>query len=148
MPAVSNVVTNGNGTGTKNVLNGTLRFGLNLVSSLLSSRRYYCSESKTILYLDTVYCKFLLYVSVEINPFKYRYYSTQTNLVYLGLVYVTMITGTHNESTVVRGVTRVLIADFRLELRYIELYYIYQLLGIDTIMVVTKYSKQHTKLST
>ena len=60
---------------------------------------------------------------------------------------MTMITGTHNESMVVRGVTRVLIADFCLELRYIELYYIYQLLGIDTIMAVTKYSKQHTKLS-
>ena len=60
VPAVLNVVTNGNGTGTKNVLKGTVRFGLNLVSSLLSSRHYYCSESKTILYLDTVYCKFLL----------------------------------------------------------------------------------------
>ena len=50
---VSNVVTNRNGTGTKNVLKGAVRFGLSLVSSLLSSRRYYCSESKTILYLDT-----------------------------------------------------------------------------------------------
>ena len=68
VPAVSNVVTNGNGTGTKNVLKGTVRFGLSLVSSLLSSRRYYCSDSKTILYLDTVNCKFLLYVSIEINP--------------------------------------------------------------------------------
>ena len=82
MPAVSNVVTNGNGTGTKNVLKGTVRFGLSLVSSLLSSRRYYCGESKTILYLDTVYFKFLLYVSVELNPFKHRYSSTQTKLVY------------------------------------------------------------------
>ena len=82
VPAVSNVVTNGNGTGTKNVLKGTVRFGLSLVSCLLSSRRYYCSESKTILYLDTVNCKFLLYVSVEINPFKHRYFSTQTNLAY------------------------------------------------------------------
>ena len=35
--AVSNVVTNGNGTGTKNVLEGTVRFGLSLVSGLLSS---------------------------------------------------------------------------------------------------------------
>ena len=94
--AVSNVVTNGNGTGTKNVLKGTVRLGLSLVSSHLSSRRYCCSESKTILYLDTVYCKFLLYVSVEINPFKHRYFSTQTNLVYLGLVNVTMITGTRS----------------------------------------------------
>ena len=46
VPAVSNGVTNGNGMGTKNVLNGTVRFGLSLVSSLLSLRRYYCSESK------------------------------------------------------------------------------------------------------
>ena len=133
------VVTNGNGTGTKNVLKGTVRFGLSLVSSLLSSQRYYCSESKTILYVDMVYCKFLLYVSVEINPFKHRYFSTQTNLVYLGLVYVTMITGTRRESTVVRGVTGVQIADFRLELQYIELDDLYQLYVIDTIMAVTKY---------
>ena len=45
VPAVSNIVTNGNGTGTKNVIKGTVRFGLSLVSSLLSSWRYYCSES-------------------------------------------------------------------------------------------------------
>ena len=45
LPAVSNVVTNGNGTGTKNVLKGTVRFGLSLVSNVLSSPRYYCSES-------------------------------------------------------------------------------------------------------
>ena len=53
VPVVSNVVTNGNGTGTKNFLKVTVRFGSSLVSSLLSSWRYYCSESKTILYLDT-----------------------------------------------------------------------------------------------
>ena len=64
VPAISNVVTNGNGTGTINVLKGTVSFGLSLVSRLLSSRHYYCSKSKTILYLDTVYCKILLYVSV------------------------------------------------------------------------------------
>ena len=98
MLAVSNVITNGNDGGTKNVLKGTVRFGFSLVSSLHSSRRYYCSERKTILYLDTIYSKFLLYVSVEINPFKHRCFSTQTNLVYLGLVYVTMITGTHSEA--------------------------------------------------
>ena len=108
MPVVSNVVTNGNGTGTNNVLKGTVRFGLSLVSSLLSSRRYYCSESKTIVYLDMVYRKFLLYVSVEINPLKHQCFSTQTNLVYLCLVYVTMIAGTHSESTIVLwGVTGV-----------------------------------------
>ena len=37
VPAVSNVVTNGNGTGTKNVLKGIVRLGLSLVSSLLST---------------------------------------------------------------------------------------------------------------
>ena len=36
-PAVLNVVTNGNGTGTKNVLKGTLRLGLSLISSLPST---------------------------------------------------------------------------------------------------------------
>ena len=36
MPAVSNVVTSGNGTGTKNVLKGTVCLGLSLVSCLLS----------------------------------------------------------------------------------------------------------------
>ena len=39
-------------------------------------------------------------------------------------------------------------ADFHLELRYIEMDDLYQLFGIDTIMAVTKYSKQPTKLST
>ena len=92
MPVVTNVVTNGNVTGTKNNLKGKVRFGLSLVSSVLSSRCCYFSESKSILYLDMVYGKYLLYVSVEINPFKHRYFSTQTNLVYLGLVYVTVIT--------------------------------------------------------
>ena len=37
VPAVSNVVTNGNGMGTKNVLKRTVRLGLSLVSSLLST---------------------------------------------------------------------------------------------------------------
>ena len=37
VPAVSNVVTNGNGTGNKNVLKGTVHLGLSLVSSLLST---------------------------------------------------------------------------------------------------------------
>ena len=108
VPVVSNVVTNGYGTDTKNVLKGTVCFGLSLVSSLLSSWFYYCSKSKHILYLDTVYHKFLLYVSVDINPSKHRCYGTQTNLAYLGLVYVSMITGTRIECPVViRGVTGV-----------------------------------------
>ena len=37
VPAVSNVVTNGNGMGTKNVLKGTVHLGLCLVSSVLST---------------------------------------------------------------------------------------------------------------
>ena len=45
VPAVLNVVTTGNGT------------------TLL------LYKSKPILYLDMVYCKFLLYVSIEIDPF-------------------------------------------------------------------------------
>ena len=65
--------------------------------SILLSQRYNVIESKTILYLETVYCKFLLYVSVEVNPFEHRYFSTQTNLVYLGLVYVTMIIRTRSK---------------------------------------------------
>ena len=39
-------------------------------------------------------------------------------------------------------------AYFRLEMRHIELDDLYQLFGRDTIMAVTKYSKQPTKLST
>ena len=37
----------------------------------------------------------LYYVNVEIDMFRCDQISTQTNLLYLGLVYVTMITGTH-----------------------------------------------------
>ena len=61
---------------------------------------------------------------------------------------MTMITGTRKENTVVWGVTGVQIADFRLELRYIGCEDLYQLFVKDTIMVVTTYSKQPTKLST
>ena len=37
VPAVSNIVTTGNGTGTKTVLKWTCAFGFELVSSLLST---------------------------------------------------------------------------------------------------------------
>ena len=47
-----------------------------------------------------------------------------------------------------RCVTGVQIADFCLELRYIGLDDLYRLFDIDTIMTVTKYRKQPTKLST
>ena len=55
VPAVLNIVTTGNGTGTKNVLNGTMRMGLSLVP-VFCLRRYYFSETKPILYLDKVHC--------------------------------------------------------------------------------------------
>ena len=45
---------------------------------------------------------------------------------------MTMITGTRSWSTAVRGVTGVYIADFRLEMRYIELDDLYQLSVIDS----------------
>ena len=63
VPAVLNIVTTGNGTGTKNVVKWNRALGF----------EYYCSESKPILYLDTIYCKFLLYVSVEIDPFSCKF---------------------------------------------------------------------------
>ena len=47
VPAVLNVVTTGNGTGTKNVLKWNRLLGFE-----------FSSESMPILYLDTVYCKF------------------------------------------------------------------------------------------
>ena len=65
VPAVLKVVTTGNGTGTKNVFKWKRVLGFEF--SILW--RYYCSKSKPILYLNTGYCKFLLYVSVEIDPF-------------------------------------------------------------------------------
>ena len=67
-PVVLNVVTPGNGTGIKNVLKWNRALGFE-ISPVFCLRHYYCSESKPILYLDMVYCKFLLYVSVEIDPF-------------------------------------------------------------------------------
>ena len=67
VPAVLNVVTTGNGTGTKNVLkwNRALGFEFSIQSSVYGTT----TVAKVSLYLDMVYCKFLLYVSVEIDPF-------------------------------------------------------------------------------
>ena len=55
------VVTTGNGMGTKNVLkwNRALGFEFSIQSSVYGATSYY-SKSKPILYLDTVYCMFLL----------------------------------------------------------------------------------------
>ena len=70
VPAVLNVVTTGNGTGTKNVLKWNRVLGFEFsIHPILCLRRYYYSESKPILNQDTVYCKFLLYVCIEIDLF-------------------------------------------------------------------------------
>ena len=92
--AVLNVVTTGNGTGTKNDLkwNRALEFQSSVYGATTVTK-----VRKPILYLDMVYCTFLLYVSIEIDPFrcnKHRQFSTLTNFLYLGLVNVNMITAT------------------------------------------------------
>ena len=67
VPAILNLITNGNGTGTKKFLkwNRVLGYEFSIQSSV------YSAASKPILHLNTVYCKFLLYVSVEIDPFSW-----------------------------------------------------------------------------
>ena len=77
-----------------------LGFDFSIQSSVYGATslwRYYCRESKPILYMDTVYFKFFLYLSVEIDRLgvnKHWQFITQTNFIYLGLVNVSMITGT------------------------------------------------------
>ena len=98
-PAVSNVVTTGNGKVTKNVLKWNRALGFEFsIHPVFCLRHYYYSKSKPILYLDTVYSKLLPYVSLQIDPFssvnKHRQFSTQTNFHYLGLVNINTITGT------------------------------------------------------
>ena len=95
MPAVLNVVTTGNGTGTKNVLKWNRALGFEFsIHPIFCLRRYYCSESKPILYQNTVYCRFLICVCTHLAVNKHRQFSTQTDFPYLGLVNVSMITGT------------------------------------------------------
>ena len=67
VPAVLNITT-GNGTGTKNVLkwNRALGFEFSIQSSVYGATTV---AKVSLVYLDTVYCKFLLFVSVEIDPF-------------------------------------------------------------------------------
>ena len=68
MPVVLNVVTTGNGTGTKNVLksNRSLGFEFSIQSSVYGAT----TVAKVSLFPTwTLYCKFLLYASVEIGPF-------------------------------------------------------------------------------
>ena len=89
VPAVSNVVTTGNGTGSKNVL--IRNHALGLVFSIQSSVYGTTTVVKVSLFsTSTVYCKVLLHVKIEI---KHRF-SPQTNFLYLGLVNVSMVTET------------------------------------------------------
>ena len=53
---------------TKNVINETVCFCYCLAFSLLL-RCHWCSESKPILYLNVVHCKFSLCVRVETGPY-------------------------------------------------------------------------------
>ena len=71
-----------NGTDSKNFLKNCA-LGFVFRSSLLSTA------------LSLPGYGLLYYVSVEIDTFRCEQMSTQTNLLYLGLVNVTMITGTH-----------------------------------------------------
>ena len=84
LPGVLNVVTTGNGTGTKNVLKWNRALGFEFsIHPIFCVRRNYCSESKPILYQDMVYCKFLLYVCIEIDPFSCEQTSAiSTNLIF------------------------------------------------------------------
>ena len=98
VPAVLNVVTTGNCTGMLNVLKWNCALGFEFsIHPIFCLQRYYHSESKPILYQDTVYCKFLLHVCIEIDRLavnKHWQFSTQTDFPYLGLVNVSIITGT------------------------------------------------------
>ena len=69
MPAVLNVITTGNGTGTKKIFewNRALGFEFSIQPSVYGAITV--AKVQPILYLDTVYCKFLLYVSLEIDTF-------------------------------------------------------------------------------
>ena len=70
VPTVLNVVTTGNGTGTKNVLkwNHALGFEFSIQSFVYSAT----TVAKVSLFSNWTRCtfKFLLYVSIEIDPFR------------------------------------------------------------------------------
>ena len=80
----------------KNVLKWIRELGFEFsIHPIFYLRRYNFSESRPILYQGTVYCMFLLYVGVEIDPVsceQTEQFSTQTDFPYLGLVNVSMIT--------------------------------------------------------
>ena len=68
VPAVLNVVTTEEGTGTKIVLkwNRSLGFEFSIRSSIDDATTV---AKVSLFYLDTVYCKFLLYVGAETDTF-------------------------------------------------------------------------------
>ena len=96
VPAVLNVVTTGNRTGTKNVLkwNRALGFEFSILSSVYGAT----TVAKVSLFSTwTRSTVSFYYVSVEIDPFscvQNRHFSTQTNFQYLGLVSVSTNTWT------------------------------------------------------
>ena len=96
VPAVFNVVTTGNSTGTKNVLkwNRALGFEFSIQSSVYGAT----TVAKVSLFSTwTRYTiGFYSYVSAEIGPFsceQHRQFSTQSIFIYLVHVNVCMITG-------------------------------------------------------
>ena len=105
MPAVSNIVTNGNGTDTKNVLKWNRVPGLEF--SIQSSVYGATTVAKVSLFstwTQSTVSFYSMYVSVEINPFsgeQNRHFSTRTNFQYSGLVCVSMITGTFSSYSTV-----------------------------------------------
>ena len=87
VPAVLNVVTTGNGTGTKNVLkwNRALGFEFSIQSSVYGAT----TVAKVSLFSAWTRCTVSFYsVSVEIDPFSSEQTSqcsTQTNFLYLSM---------------------------------------------------------------
>ena len=85
VPAISNIATNGNGTGKKCFTrNRALWFKFSIQSSVLGGAT---TVAKVNLFSTWTQSTVSFY-SV--------YFSTQTNIVYLGLVNMTMITGTRS----------------------------------------------------
>ena len=94
MPDVVNVVTTGNGTSTKNVFKWNLALGFECSNQ--SSVHGATTVVKISLFstLNQSTISFYSYKSIRLAVNKHRQSSTQTNFLYLGLVNVSMITGT------------------------------------------------------
>ena len=88
MPAVSHIVTTGNNKGT----NHALGFEFSIQSSVFGDTTVAKVNLFSTRTRSTV--SFLLYVSIQIYPFTHRKFNTQTKLLYLGFVNVTIFSGT------------------------------------------------------